>query len=115
MSRPLSSNSRPFHSAQWVVVQVQAGSSAEMRRANQGASPSVPGQRCTSSGGWGRRYCRRFRCQVALALEHDGLAVAADVGDQLHARERACGPGTAAVLGQGVVVAGRGTQQEWPT
>ena len=52
--------------------------------------------------------------QVAAALEHDGLAVAADVGDQLHALVGAHQGPPAGFLRQGVVVPEVGNRKLMP-
>jgi len=93
----------PF--AQLVVVEVQAGVVRKVRRTQQFAlgrvGPAVQGADDVAA-----RMALALRLQVATVLQHHGLAVAADVGNQFDlalgiANERAA----LFFLGQGVVVA----------
>ena len=97
--------------AQPVVVQVQAGIVAEVRCAQQLAAGAV-GPAVQRADDVAPRMALAFGHQIAPALEHHGLAVAADVGDQLHLPPGIAHQSAAFLfLGQGVVVAYLGNGQ----
>ena len=71
----------PF--AQLVVVEVQARVVAEVRCAQQFATGAV-GPAVQGADDVAACVALAFGQQIATALEHDGLTVAADIGDQLY-------------------------------
>ena len=97
MSRPLSSNTRPFPAAGLVVVQVQAGGFRKMRCRHQLALEVV--------GPAVQRADDVLVRRVAAPVQDDRLPVPADVGDELHAVRGAHQRAALAFLRQGVEVA----------
>ena len=102
---------------QGVVVQVEAGVSSKVGRADKLArrqaslmiaaavSPAVQGADDIAAG------AARAMEQRALTFEHDGLAVAANVGDELNALRVAHQGPSLLLLRQGVVVTDFGHAQ----
>jgi hypothetical protein len=88
-----------------VVVQVQAGVLLEVRRAHQLAVQVV---------GPAVQRADDVAARVAAALQHHGLTVAADVGDEFHAVLRAHQCAAFAFLRQGIEVADLGHRELMP-
>jgi hypothetical protein len=97
--------------AQWVVAQAQAGVALEVGRAQQLAAAGI-GPAVDRADDVAARMALALGLQVAAATQHDGLAVAAAVGDQLDLAlcvAHQCAP--ARLLGQHEVVMGLGHGQ----
>ena len=82
---------------------------ARLRAVRAAVGPAVKGADDVAAGVPAARLA-----QVAAALEHDGLAVAADVGDQFHTFVRSHERATTGLLGQGVVVPDVGDRELVP-
>ena len=97
---------------QWVVAEVQTGVVCKVWCTQKGASWVVLRRSRAVGPAVDRAYdvAGALCTQVPAAFEHDGLAVAADVGNKLNAMRVAHQRPTMAFLGQGVVVADFGNR-----
>eukprot|EP01031_Cornospumella_fuschlensis_P008113 gene8112-10012_t len=96
---------QPVPLAQWVVVEVEARVFLEVGRVQQlaglAALDTAVGPAVQGADDVAARAALLLGVQRPFALEHDGLAVAADVGDQLDATLGVAHQGAAlALLGQ---------------